>query len=190
MDNLTQEKMNLLCDTIDRLLSRKSQVLMAIEGPCTAGKTTLSQFLKNKYACTVIPMDQFFLRPEQRTPDRLAQPGGNVDYERFYQEVLQPLQAGKSFSYRPFSCSTQTLTAPVEVVPERLTIIEGTYSVHPYFCDPYDLRIFLTIDPDTQRIRIGQRPVWKQERFFNEWIPMETFYFNYFSIKDTCDLIL
>lgn len=190
MDNLTQEKLNKLYKEIDQLLSKRSQVIMAIDGPCTAGKTTLSKILKEKYACTIIPMDQFFLRPEQRAPERLAQPGGNVDYERFYREVLQPLQDGTPFSYRPFSCSTQSLTASVSVIPGQLTVIEGTYSCHPYFQNPYDLRIFLTIDPDIQRTRIGQREQWKQERFFREWIPLEQRYFDHFSIRDNCDLIL
>lgn len=190
MDNLTQEKLNMLYEAIDRLLRKQAQVVLAIDGPCTAGKTTLSTLLKEKYDCAVISMDQFFLRPEQRTPERLSQPGGNVDYERFYQEVLQPLQDAMPFSYFPFSCSTQSLAAPVSVLPSRLCVIEGTYSMHPYFQNPYDLRVFLTADPDLQHARIRQREPWKQERFFREWIPMETAYFEAFSIKENCDLVL
>lgn len=190
MDNLTPEKLNMLYDAIDQLLRQKVHVLMAIDGPCTAGKTTLAGILQKKYGCTVIPMDQFFLRPEQRTSERLAQPGGNVDYERFHQEVLQTLKAGTAFSYRPYSCSTQSLEAPVSVTPGRLSVIEGTYSVHPYFQNPYDLTVFLSIDPPTQRFRVGQREPWKQERFFREWIPMETDYFKTFSIQEACDLVL
>ena len=49
-------------------------------------------------------MDDFFLRPEQRTAQRLAQSGGNVDWERFQAEVLIPLRQGISFSYRPYDC--------------------------------------------------------------------------------------
>ena len=32
-------------------------------------------------------MDDFFLRPQQRTKERLAEAGGNIDRERFLQEV-------------------------------------------------------------------------------------------------------
>ena len=190
MDNLTGEKLNTLFCTIDQLLSEKGRLLVAIDGPCTAGKTTLSRILAEKYGCNVFHMDAFFLRPEQRTPERLAQPGGNVDYERFCEEVLLPLRDGLSFSYRPFSCKCQALTDPVQVIPTPLTVVEGTYAMHPYFRDPYDLRIFLTIDPETQRQRIGLREVWKQERFFREWIPMEQQYFAAFSIQKSCDLVL
>ena len=32
-------------------------------------------------------MDDYFLQPYQRTEERLAEPGGNVDYERFKEEI-------------------------------------------------------------------------------------------------------
>ena len=181
---------NKLFAAIDRLLAEKERVLVAIDGPCTAGKTTLSGILSEKYGCTVFHMDEFFLRPEQRTQARLAEPGGNVDYGRFYREVLLPLQTGTEFSYQPYSCRTQALAEPICVSPARLTVVEGTYSTHPYFKNPYDLTVFLTVHPETQKERIGQRESWKQERFFREWIPMENLYFDHFSIRETCDLIL
>ena len=175
---------------VDRLLSEKDRVLIAIDGPCTAGKTTLADKLQKKYGCAVIHMDEFFLRPEQRTPERLSAPGGNVDYERFQEEVLVPLASGCSFSYRPFSCSRMALAAPVAVPCCPLTVIEGTYSTHPYFQRPYDLTVFLTVDPQLQQQRIGQRETWKQEMFRNVWIPMEQAYFAHFDVPSNCDLIL
>lgn len=190
MDNLTETKLNSLYAAIDRLLSQKERIVVAIDGPCTAGKTTLADILAKKYRCPVIHMDQFFLRPEQRTPGRLAEPGGNIDYERFYEEILLPLKAGTAFSYRPFSCRLQVLTEAIPFSPSRLTVVEGTYSAHPYFQNPYDLTVFLTIDPETQRQRISLREAWKQERFWGEWIPMEQCYFQHFAIRSTCDLIL
>ena len=58
----------------------------------------------------------------KRTPERFAEVGGNVDYERFQEEVLLPLKNGKAFSYRPFDCSTFTLAGPVAVTPKKLNI--------------------------------------------------------------------
>ena len=163
---------------IDELLTQKDMVIVAIDGPCTSGKTTFASKLAKIYDCNVFHMDDFFLRPEQRTAERFAEVGGNVDYERFMAEVLIPLKARKSFSYRPFDCSTFTLAEPVTVVPKKLNIIEGTYSHHPYFGDPYDLKIVLTVDENTQRERILQRPAFLNKRFFEEWIPMENRYFD------------
>ena len=174
---------------IDDLLCLRNQVIVAIDGSCTSGKTTLATRLAEIYDCNVFHMDDFFLRPEQRTQERYAEVGGNVDYERFREEVLLPLKSGKPFSYRPFDCSTFTLSDPVTVTPRKLNIIEGSYSHHPYFGDPYDLKILLTIPPELQQQRILQRPAFLHERFFEEWIPMENRYFEKFRISDKCDVI-
>ena len=175
---------------INMLLEEKNFVIVAIDGKCTSGKTTLASQLAEIYDCNVFHMDDFFLRPEQRTPERFAEVGGNVDYERFHEEVLLPLKSGKAFSYRPFDCSTFTLAAPVTVAPKKLNVIEGTYSHHPYFGNPYDLKILLTVDEETQRKRILERPAFLHKRFFEEWIPMENRYFEAFRISDRSEIIL
>lgn len=175
---------------LDQLLKSQSQLIIAIDGNCTSGKTTLARQLAENYDCNVFHMDDFFLRPEQRTPDRFAQIGGNVDYERFHEEVLLPLQSGAAFSYRPFSCRTFILSEPIPVQPRQLNIIEGTYCLHPYFGDAYDLKIRLTITPELQRQRILERPEFLHKRFFEEWIPMEERYFERFQISQKCDFVL
>ena len=174
----------------DMLLGEKDFVIVAIDGKCTSGKTTLAFKLAELYDCNVFHMDDFFLRPEQRTPERFAEVGGNVDYERFREEVLLPLKSGKAFSYRAFDCSTFTLAMPATVTPQKLIIIEGTYSNHPHFGNPYDLKILLTVDEETQRKRILERPAFLHKRFFEEWIPMENRYFEAFRISDRSEIIL
>ena len=170
---------------IDGLLQEKEMVIIAIDGNCTSGKTTLAARLEERYDCNVFHMDDFFLRPEQRTPERYAETGGNVDYERFREEVLLPLKTGQAFSYRPFDCGSLSLSDPIRVLPKKLNIIEGSYSHHPYFGKPYDLKIMLTISTDLQRERVLQRPVFLQERFFREWIPMENQYFQSLDSSDS-----
>lgn len=174
---------------IDALLEEKESLIIAIDGKCTSGKTTLAGKLAQIYDCNVFHMDDFFLRPEQRTPERFAEIGGNVDYERFLEEVLVPLRSGSPFSYHPFDCKTFTLSEAVSVFPKKLNIIEGSYSQHPYFCDPYDLKILLTVSPELQRQRILERPVALQKRFFEAWIPMENRYLESFRIQDRADIV-
>ena len=174
---------------IDRLLETGKTVVIAIEGNCTAGKTTLAAALEKEYDCNLFHMDDFFLRPEQRTPERFAQAGGNVDYERFSEEVLENLKGGDAFSYRPFDCSTFALAQAVSVQPKQLNIVEGTYCLHPHFGDVYNLKIFMGVSKDVQTQRILERPSFLHERFFNVWIPMEKQYFDHFSIRQRCDLV-
>ena len=174
---------------IDERLAASPRLLIAIDGRCAAGKTTLAAHLKKTYDANVIHMDQFFLQPEQRTEERLNEPGGNVDYERVLQEVLLPLKAGKAFSYRPYDCHTQTLTDPVWMEPRAINIVEGSYSCHPALWIQYGLRIFLTVDPETQlqriRMRNGESGV---VRFQEIWISLEERYFAAYRIAQRCEL--
>lgn len=175
---------------IDALLQQKDTVLVAIDGNCTAGKTTLARQLERLYDCSVFHMDEFFLQGHQRTPERYAEPGGNVDYERFLEEVLRPLIAGDSVCYRPYHCGSGSLKEPVTVNPRKLTVIEGTYSHHPYFEDPYDLKIFLGITDQLQRQRILRRPEHLHQQFFENWIPMEKLYFQTFRIPEGSHIVI
>ena len=170
--------------------SKKSPALIAIEGGSASGKTTLSQLLSRVYDCNVFHMDDFFLRPEQRTEERFAQAGGNIDHERFLAEVLLPLSQGKTVQYRAFDCATLTLRPAVEIAPKKLNIIEGAYSMHPQLAQYYDFSVFLSISPQLQRKRIEKRnsPDMAQ-RFFDTWIPLERTYFEATNAAARCSMI-
>lgn len=174
---------------IQLLSLKKGSLLIAIDGRCAAGKTTLAAHLRESLSCNIIPMDHFFLRPEQRTAERLLEPGGNVDYERFLDEVLIPLKQGIDFTYRPYQCHTQAYGDTIPVHYRAINIIEGSYSCHPELRDYYDLRIFLTVDPETQLQRIRQRNGESGMTLFRDkWIPLEETYIAGCNIQEHCDL--
>lgn len=173
---------------IDRMMAVKKPLLVAIDGRCASGKTTLAMALQAHYGCNVIHMDHFFLRPEQRTEARLCMPGENVDHERFQEEVLIPLQKGESFCYRPFHCGSQSLTEPILVSQNPLIIIEGSYACHKNLRELYDLRLFLSVDPDEQMRRIKLRNGSEQAAVFkSKWIPLEEQYFSTFKVEQHVD---
>lgn len=179
-----------LLELLDTRLKNNS-LRLAIEGGSASGKTTLASLLEERYKATVFHMDDFFLRPHQRTPERLAEAGGNVDRERFLEEILLPLSQNKPIRYQRFDCQTRHLEPPVEVIPQTLIIVEGAYSMHPSLSDFYDLSVFLDIDSEAQRARILKRntpPI--AERFFTEWIPLERRYFEATDAKQRCDYLL
>ena len=177
--------------SIDRKLAAGERVLLAIEGGAAAGKNTLAQLLNVVYDCTVFHMDDFFLRPEQRTKERLEEPGGNVDRERFLQQVLLPLRQGEPVEYRRFDCRTQTICEPELRKPTPLTVVEGAYSMHPDLRGNYNLSVFLTVDPRLQQSRIQARNSPEmQRRFVEEWIPMERRYFDVRDVEAACDMVI
>ena len=176
---------------IDKALGGMNTVLVAIDGRCGSGKSTLAAQLGKYYSCPVIHMDDFFLRPEQRTPERLATPGENIDHERFWTEVLGPLKVSGRCVYRPFRCDTQTLGTAIEVVVKQLCIIEGSNACHPSLREAYDVRVFLSVDPDEQLRRITQRNGEQAAAVFrNKWIPLEEAYFSAHDVAARCDIQL
>lgn len=170
----------------------KAPFLVAVDGRCGAGKTTITSFLQEKFEWSVLHMDHFFLRPEQRTEERLKTPGGNVDYERFLEEVLNPLKEGaQEISYRPYDCHRQELAEPVRIMPGDVCLVEGSYSCHPALWDRYDYHVFLTVDKEEQMRRIIRRNGEENADMFRKrWIPMEESYFAAYRIKERCDLCL
>ena len=78
--------------------------LLALDGRCASGKTTMAERLQRVLPCNVIHMDDFYLPFSQRAAERMAEPGGHIWVERLRTEVLEPLRAGRKISYLPYDC--------------------------------------------------------------------------------------
>ena len=176
---------------IDSLLRTSERVLLAIDGNCCAGKTTLSQRLGSLLDANVFHLDDYFLQPHMRSPQRLSQPGGNVDAERFLAQVLLPVSRGERATVQKYDCHSDALLDPVFVSPKRIAIIEGAYSLHPLLAPYYTLKVFCRIDPALQESRILARNGAEALPVFRErWIPLENRYFEALDILAQCDLVV
>lgn len=174
---------------VDALLKMKTRALVAIDGGCCAGKTTFAALLGERLGANVFHMDDYFLPPRMRTPERLAVPGGNVDSERFLQEVLLPLTRGEGVRARRYDCHADALLPPAVYPPRRVSIIEGVYSLRPDLAPYYDLKLFCRVDPARQMERVTLRNGSNMAQIFRErWIPMENAYFAAYPIEAGCDL--
>lgn len=183
--------------TAEALLKKKreagdpSPVLIALDGRSGAGKSTFAGYMNALYRIPVIPMDDFFLQAEQRTEERYAITGENVDHERFLTEVLIPLKETGKAVYRPFSDVTMDFEEPVTVEGYDIIIIDGPYSMHPDLVPYYDLKYFLTIDPVQQKARLIEREGKERtEEFIEKWLPLEEAYIREYDIEHICDAIL
>ena len=182
------KKYDSLLKKIETMLD-KEQIIFAIDGGCGSGKTTLANMLRDIYDCNVFRMDDFFLQPHQRTKERYEEVGGNVDRERFLEEVLLPLKKGETISYKRFDCKTFTILPEVMIEPKKINIVEGSYSMHPTLAEYYDFGVFLEIDSNLQRERIINRNTPElANRFFETWIPMEEMYHQKMKVKERCSL--
>lgn len=165
--------------------------IIAIDGRCAAGKTTLAAELAEQLGGDVIHMDDFFLPPKLRTPERRSEPGGNVHYERFLTEVIPKLASREAFSYQRFDCSRMAPGDWIPVQNNGFVFVEGAYSCHPVMGNYMDRKVFLDIDRvnQTERIR-GRNGEDRLQDFLQLWIPLEEAYFLAFSVEENADYII
>lgn len=164
--------------------------IIAIDGRCASGKTTLANYIAENIECDIVHTDDFFLPPEKRTKERLESAGGNMDRERLLSEILIPLKNGKDYTYSKFSCKSGLITQGKKILPRKITVVEGSYSCHPDLFDYYDFHIFVDVDKKTQKQRILQRNKDNADMFFSKWIPLEEKYFSECNIKEKCEIVL
>lgn len=181
------------------------KIFIIIDGMSGGGKTYLGKHLQHIFNSSLFSMDDFFLQKNQRTAERLDEAGGNIDYKRFGREVLEKLIDASSyfsltstFTYQKFNCSTMELGELINAYVEKINIIEGSYSLHPYFKPYYEklekngivIKTAVRISSEEQRKRILHRNgELMLNRFINEWIPMENKYFKAYDIYNSCDFV-
>lgn len=185
------KKYEMICERIRKILAQKGFCIVSIDGRCGSGKSTFGKKLQKEFDGNLLHMDDFFLRMEQRTPERYAAPGENVDHERFEQEVLIPLSERKPFVFYPFDCTCMHVSGKgVEVPVKAVNIIEGSYSMRTDLRKYYDLTVFLTVDPQEQIKRIIARNPDKEDAFREKWIPLEEAYFSAFDVENAADIVI
>ncbi|NLB90103.1 MAG: hypothetical protein GX786_02630 [Clostridiales bacterium] len=159
-------------------------MILAIDGRSGSGKSHLGAWLHRIYPQSVLlKMDDFFLPQKKKTVERLATPGGNVDYERVADSLLSLVSKGETAFYQPFNCHTQKQEEGRVLPASSFYIVEGSYSLHPSLQPYYQGSVFLTIPPEMQKQRILTRNGEKMlPLFLNEWIPLEEHYFSALNI--------
>lgn len=189
--NRKNAQMLLICLKALDLVNKNGHCVLAIDGKCGSGKTTVSSILQKELDCDVVHMDDFFLQSHQRTPLRNEMIGGNFDYERFTDEIIIPLSSRQLYSYRRFDCSKMELGETIELYNKPITIIEGSYSLHPILKNYYDISISLDIDSALQSQRILKRNGPKMHKqFIEKWIPKENQYFDTYHIIENAQFHL
>ncbi len=171
-----------------RLIQRRGRAVVAIDGRCGSGKSSLGELMGQVFSCNVFHMDDFYLPRAQRAENWMELPGGNMDLRRFKREVLTPSFAGGEVLYRPFDCGAGAFLSAVPVQPTPLTVIEGSYSHHPALEAHYDLTIFVTCEREERLRRLKVREGDYYPTFQKLWIPLEEQYLGQCGAEDRADI--
>ena len=160
--------------------------VIAIDGNCASGKTSLANDLKDFFKdCAILHIDDFYLPKKYRKETWLTDIAGNINIE-YIKKVLENYQQTKQLNYQPFDCHTQSFLKNIQYNNPKLLIVEGSYALHPTLIDNYDLKIFLNCDQEKQLKRLNLRNE-DLEQFQNIWIPKELAYFKKYSPNKQCE---
>lgn len=162
--------------------------VIAIDGPCLSGKTTISNFLKDCSHLKIVHMDDFFL-PKDLQKD-LTIKDFHIDFTSIILQVLIPFRQGMNHAtYFKFNCQRQVYTlAEIDFDKDDILLLEGSYSSSPIMREYIDYHIFIDIDSSIQLSRLKQREDSKYVDYINKWIPKENYYFKEYQIKEKADI--
>ena len=167
------------------------RLLVTLDGPCASGKTTLARKLARAVQGTMVHTDDFVIPHAQKTPQRLAVPGGNLDAERLINEVVLPFKDGRPVFYRRYDCGADRLLPQEPLPPSRVLILEGSYCNLPAIRACADLRLFLDAPWEIRKARLMKRESPASLRqYLERWIPLENAYLAAYQLPDEGCIIL
>ena len=143
-----------LLDTIEELKKTYNAFAVAIDGMTGAGKTALAAHLSKKFGAPVVHLDDFRLPLSERKPDWETTPGGEMDFERFDEEIVTPWLTKKPLVYSVVDPKSGEITERRALPDGQMFLFEGTYSLHPLIRDFYDLRLFMKVDGQVRASRL------------------------------------
>ena len=123
---------------IGRLLrERESPMIVALDGPSAAGKSTLATLLAEEFGGALVQSDDFYSAEisdagwDARTP--AARAADAIDWRRLRVEVLEPLLAARSARWHAFDFDAgpgpdgtwRTQASWVERSPAALVVLDG-----------------------------------------------------------------
>jgi uridine kinase len=186
------------------LITRRSPILVALDGGSGAGKSTLASMLAQKVDSAVVQLDDFFSAniPDwewdtRSIPERARDV---LEWQRLRSDALEPLLARKTARWHTFdfaaglrSDGTYALSQQwVEKQPASVIILEGAYSSSPEISDLIDLTVLIDVPILERHQRIDNREEDKKflQRWHTLWDAVEEYYFTEIRPKSSFDLVV
>lgn len=177
-----------IADQINRDKSRVQPILIAIEGFGGSGKTTLAYKLADILEdAFIINIDDFIVK------EKLTEPSwdkGAFDRARLEEEVLAPITAGRSASFRKLIWATNELSDQITIPDTKYLIIEGISSYHPKIAHYYTYKIWVDTPMEVAKER-GRARDGSNENAANWdlWAANDLAYLNRYHPEEQADFI-
>ena len=166
-------------------------LVLALDGRCGSGKTTLANTLARQFpASTILHTDDFYLPTADRVPGWEQIPCANMNLARLRDEALRPAYEGQPVPYRAYSCREGRCLPVQQLSAQPLVILEGSYSHHPLLAGYETLRVFVTCSKPEQTRRLQAREGARCADFAARWIPLEEAYFAQYNVEVKADFAI
>ena len=167
----------------------KEYVLIAIDGQCCSGKSTLAKLLSEKFHANVFHLDDFYLKETTRKALYKNIGFANADIDRFQIEVLKKIRSEEPFSYKKYDAKSNKFIK-VEVESQtKINIIEGSFCTADEIRNCYDIRVFVAVN-DNERLKRLKKRESNFQVFIDKWIKLEEDFFNKENTKDRADIVI
>ena len=166
--------------------------VVGVSGFGGAGKSTLAAKVAGHLAgAAVVPGDEFL---RSRPPTERSDDWGDVDRVLLAEDVLAPLRAGRTASYRVYDPVRRGPGPRVSLVGATAVIVEGLGLFVPELVDLFDLRIWVDVDLDSATAQ----GMWRDEHEYGNpqtelwtrvWRPNDADFFTRFRPDRAADLL-
>lgn len=153
---------------VTSVLRHRSRVLVAIDGPDAAGKTTLADDLATRWPLPVVraSIDSFHHPREVRMRRGPLSPEGyyrdSFDLDRFVGDLLEPFRAGATdlvtgvFDHRHEAAADASVSG---IPATAVLVVDGVFLLRPELRDRWDVSVYLDIPPEETLRRARIRDV-------------------------------
>lgn len=180
-------------EKIKKIIEEKhlnAPAVIAIDGPCGGGKSTLAAEIEKEFGFNILHMDDFYLPFQKREKDWMNVIAGHMDFERLIENVLKPYKESRKTNYISYDCHSDKYLQEIPIDLDKILVIEGSYTSHPMLDKYVNLKIFVDIEKDEQERRLTKRNPDVVDKFLSMWVPFENRYFEELKIKEKSDLVV
>lgn len=148
-------------------------LVVAIDGGSGAGKTTLAAHIAEQMDGVAVISTDDFLAP---LAEQTSQPGTEFDWRRLKEQVLLPLAKKQPIDYWRYDRNEPTMQQWLHVTPQRIVIIEGSYSSRLELASYYDVKIWLDAPEHVRLARMVEKDGEHMRCYWQQYLPKETAY--------------